>query len=149
MAVSRWGEKMAYSQQGWMEGWIMDAEMEERNTIAICVTPNWRLALTYSSEIQGQVTLGDSWVVRLACEKAQEGFNEHLIFCDDAASPSGHLRSMSVILNTDCLSLSITFVCRLLDMNSLHHVFTYIKEGSHACTCVWVSQRIHVVFYEP
>lgn len=50
------GGKMAYSQQRWIEGWIMDGEMEQQDTIAICFLLNWRFALSHTSEAQGQVT---------------------------------------------------------------------------------------------
>lgn len=77
MEVSRWGKNglQPGTMDGGMEGWIMDGEMEERNTVAICVSPNWRLALAHTSEAQGQVTKGDSasWG---CCEKAQDSFNQ-------------------------------------------------------------------------
>lgn len=62
MKVSHWGKNglQPGTMDGGMEGLIMDGEMEERNTTAICVSPNWRLALAHTSETQGQVTLGDS-----------------------------------------------------------------------------------------
>lgn len=57
------GKKWPTAKERWMEGWIMDGEMEERTTNAIYVSPNWRVALAHTPDAQGRVTprLSDFW----------------------------------------------------------------------------------------
>lgn len=57
------GKKWPTAKERWMEGWIMDGEMEERTTNAIYVSPNWRVALAHTPDALGRVTprLSDFW----------------------------------------------------------------------------------------
>lgn len=59
----------------------MDGEMEEQDTIAICLSLNWRFALAHTSDAQGQATPGDSESWSCDVRKHKRLFNQYFILC--------------------------------------------------------------------